>query len=362
MDDNKDIITTGHGPSLPATTTPNPFARSALPSHINAGTVAIEEARAVAEAQGKLVIAKRFPRDSAKAFASIMEVCKRPGLAAIAEYSFPRGTERVTGPSIRLAEELARCWGNIDYGIRELSRKDGVSEMEAYAWDMETNTISSQKFTVRHVRDTRQGQKALNDERDIYELTANMAGRRLRARIMAIMPADIVDAAVHECRKTLAGDNTVPLVDRVRKMVQAFDKLGVTTAMLERRLGHTLSEVLPEEFAELTSIHNGIRDGMSKAGDWFAAADAPQQAAVADINSHIREAATAVPAQTQAKPAAETTPAKPVETTPAKPAEKTAAPVAAKPTDAAPAQQAAQGNNNPANGAPKEQTRNGDFF
>ena len=54
---------------------------------------------------------------------------------------------------IRLAEELARCWGNIDYGLRELSRRAGESEMEAYAWDLETNTMSSQKFTVKHIRE-----------------------------------------------------------------------------------------------------------------------------------------------------------------------------------------------------------------
>ena len=41
--------------------------------------------------------------------------------------------------------------------LRELSRRAGESEMEAYAWDLETNTMSSQKFTVKHIRDTRAG-------------------------------------------------------------------------------------------------------------------------------------------------------------------------------------------------------------
>ena len=134
----------------------NPFARH-LPDHLNAGAVAIESERAIAEAQGKLVIAKRYPRDQARAFTAIMDACKRPGLAEEACYSFPRGGQTVSGPSIRLAEMLAANWGNIDYGIRELSRKEGVSEMEAYCWDLETNTMSSQKFTVRHIRDTRGG-------------------------------------------------------------------------------------------------------------------------------------------------------------------------------------------------------------
>ena len=35
--------------------------------NINQGTVAIEASRAIAEAQGKLVIAKRFPRNEVEA-------------------------------------------------------------------------------------------------------------------------------------------------------------------------------------------------------------------------------------------------------------------------------------------------------
>lgn len=267
----------------------NPFARQAMPQHANAGAVAIEQERAVAEAQGKLVIAKRFPRDEARAFQKAMDACARPSLATVANYSFPRAGQTVAGPSIRLAEELARCWGNIDYGIRELSRKDGVSEMEAYAWDMETNVISSQKFTVRHVRDTRGGGKELTEERDIYELTANMGGRRLRSRILAILPPDLVDAAVQQCRSTLAGNSQEPLADRVRKMVAAFGKLGVPAANIETRLGHTLDQTTADELADMIGIYQSIRDGMTKAADWFnvsqPTAKANDSATVSAINA-----------------------------------------------------------------------------
>ncbi len=252
----------------PVVTAINPFARQ-LEGHINAGTVAVESERAIAEAQGKLVIAKRFPRDQARAYVNIIEACKRPGLAEEACYSFPRGGEVVSGPAIRLAEMLAANWGNVDYGIRELSRKEGVSEMEAYCWDLETNTMSSQKFTVRHIRDTRGGGRALTDERDIYELTANMGARRLRARILAILPADLVQAAVDQCSKTLASGGETPMADRIRGMLTAFKTLGVPAALIEKRLGHSLDNLTGEELADLRKIHNSLRDNMSKLGDWF---------------------------------------------------------------------------------------------
>lgn len=251
-------------PALPT----NPFAVEQR-GHVNAGTVEIEQSRAIAEAQGKLLIAKRFPRDQARAFEQIMQSCSRRGMAETAMYAYPRGGQTISGPSIRLAEELARAWGNMDFGIRELSQRPGESEMEAYCWDVETNVISSQKFTVKHERHTKNGVTRLTDPRDIYELTANQAGRRLRARILAVIPPDLVDAAVERCRQTLAGDTSEPLQDKVRKMLQAFAPFGVTKEHIEGRIGKKLDMILVDEIVELQSIYRSIKDGVYKPSDYF---------------------------------------------------------------------------------------------
>jgi hypothetical protein len=261
-----DVVKTEH--PAPAD---NPFRRGALAEHVNAGAVTIESDRAVAEAQGKLILAKKFPRDEARAYSAIIQACSRRSLAEVSMYAFPRGGQSVTGPSIRLAEELARCWGNMSYGTRELSRKEGVSEMEAFAWDEETNVRSVQQFTVRHIRDTRSGGVRLTDERDIYELTANQAARRLRARILAILPPDIVEAAIEQCRKTVTGASDEPIAARIRKMVVAFAKFGVTAEQIEKRLGHPIDETTPDDIADLTGIFTSLRDGQTKAADWFGA-------------------------------------------------------------------------------------------
>lgn len=269
----------------------NPFARE-HDARTNAGAVAIESSRAIAEAQGKLIIAKRFPRDEARAFEMAMNASKRPGLANEAFYSYKRGNENVSGPSIRLAEELARCWGNLDYGLRELSREDGASEMEAFAWDLETNTRSLQQFTVAHARDTRSaGKKTLTDERDIYEMTANMGARRLRARILAILPKDLVDAAVAECRKTIAGKNDEPMPARVQRVVAKFNGLGVNTKHLESYLQHGLDAMVPDELADLHGIFMAIKDGQAKVADFFAVTLADPTATAADPKPAAAKAA-----------------------------------------------------------------------
>lgn len=238
--------------------------------HLNHGTIAIEEQRAIAEAQGKIIIAKRFPRDRMGAYQQIIETCQRHSFAEKAMYSYPRGGEVIKGPSIRLAEELARAWGNIDFGIRELSEKNGITEVEAYCWDMETNTSSSMKFTVKHERHTKSGVKKLTDPRDIYETMANQAGRRLRSRILSVIPPDLQEAAVAECAKTLSGGNGVPLIDRVKKMLGEFSKLGISKGHIEQRIGKKVESILPDEFTDLIGIYNSIKDGLRKPSDWFA--------------------------------------------------------------------------------------------
>lgn len=239
---------------------------------INQGTVAIEASRAIAEAQGKLVIAKRFPRNEVDAYAKAMEACQRPTMAAKAFYSFPRGGQTVEGPTIRFAEELARCWGNIDYGIKELSQDDGKSEMQAYAWDLETNAQSVQNFTNPHQREQGKKMVKLTTQRDIYENNANMATRRLRSRILAILPSWFVEDAIEECKKTLAGRNDTPLIDRVKKMVVAFAKIGVTQEQIERRLKKKIDTMNADDFVEYTGIFNAIKQGESKIADWFESA------------------------------------------------------------------------------------------
>ena len=106
------------------------------------GILATDQARAVAEVQAALVIAASRPRNELRARDRLLQACQRVNLASGALYQYTRGGTAVSGPSIRLAEAAARAWGNMNYGFRELSRRTGESECEAFAWDLETNTLS----------------------------------------------------------------------------------------------------------------------------------------------------------------------------------------------------------------------------
>lgn len=236
---------------------------------LNRGTVLIEQTRAIAEAQVKLQVAKGSPRDENLALGRLVATCSRPDFAETAMYNFPRAGQNINGPSIRFAEEAARCYGNLEFGMRELAAVEDKTEMQAFAWDLETNVISVQNFAVQHIRETRQGNRVLTSARDIYELNSNQASRRVRSRILAILPPWYISAGIEKVRATLAGDTDQPLEDRIRSMVLRFDRLGVNVKLLEKYLKHSLDETLPEEMADLFAIYQSIKDRTATPADYF---------------------------------------------------------------------------------------------
>ncbi len=257
-----------------AVQTANPFDTGRQVARPGSGAMAdATSQRAIAEVQAAMVIAKRFPRDPIQAMDRILNACTRPSLAEAALYQYSKGGSDVSGPSIRLAEAIAQQWQNIQFGFTELTRgldHDGVaySEVEAYAWDLETNTKRPLVFRVRHWRDTKKGGYAIKDERDIYELVANQAQRRVRACILGVIPGDVVEAAANQCDITLKSKaDTSP--EAVQKMVAAFAAYGVTKEQIEARIQRRVDAIQPAQIVGLKKVYASLRDGMSSPEDWF---------------------------------------------------------------------------------------------
>ena len=242
------------------------------------GNLSTEGVRAIEEVRAAMVIAKQFPRDEMAAADRILQSCQRSTLAESAVYVYPKGGAQVTGPSIRLAEAMARHWGNLQWGMRELSQSNGESIMEAFCWDVQNNSKQVKQFTVPHIRHTRNGQVKLRDPREIYELTANHGARRLRACILAIIPADVTEAAVKQCEMTQQNAAQVD-ADSLKAMVNAFAKIGVTKQQLEARVGHrlTVEATISAELLALRRIWRSINDGMGTTGDYFKATEASEE-------------------------------------------------------------------------------------
>jgi hypothetical protein len=217
----------------------------------------------------------------------ILQDCMRATLAEHATYAYARGGNDISGPSIRLAETIARRWGNLEAGVKELTRRDGVSECMSYAWDLETNYREVKSFTVRHWRDTKLGGYALTDERDIYEAIANVGARRKRACILAVIDGDVIEAAVKQCENTLK-TNVEVTPTTLAAMVEKFGEYGVTKEHIEQRIQRRLDAITPAQVVQLRRIYNSLRDGMSEPREWF---DSPAVSTSAEGNDAAGAAA-----------------------------------------------------------------------
>ncbi len=224
---------------------------------------AIEQARAVAEVQAAIVVAQQVPRSMQRAIEEMRDSCRQQALAERSFFRYSRAGSAVTGPTVHLARELARCFGNVQYGIAELRRDDvkGESEMQAFAWDVERNTRNSNTFVVPHARDTKNGRKPIVDLRDVYENNANMGARRLREAIFAILPTWFTEEAKDLCTATLRDGGGKPLAQRIADAVKLYEGIGVTVDQLEQKQGRARDKWTEHDMAAIGVAFKSIQRG-----------------------------------------------------------------------------------------------------
>lgn len=247
---------------------------SAIPSGGNPASQAteIEQSRAIAEVKAAVVVAQQVPRDTRRAEAEMRDTC---GRMAMANQAFYQVQNRGTGPSIHLMRELARIWGNIDYGVKELRRDDerGYSEVLAWSWDVQCNTRSTRTFIVPHARMKSGRRQELTDLSDIYLNNQNTGARAVRETIASILPRWYTESAQDICRQTLEHGEGEPLPARIEKMVAVFRALGVTEAQMEAKIGKKRGAWDAGDVAQMGITYTSItRDGLDKSEAFPAAA------------------------------------------------------------------------------------------
>lgn len=272
------------------TTVANPF-KTQEPAQSKSVLGSVLQTKAAAEVQAAVFLAKQFPRDQVAACDRILNACQRSSLAKNAMYEYNRGGSVIKGPSIKLVEVIAANWGNIQYGTRELERNENESVMQAYAWDLETNTHHAIEFVVPHKMKAKGDFKTLDDPRDIYENVANMGSRRVRACILRVIPSDVVESAVDQCNKTLKA--SVDITDESMKILLAkFKEFNISKSQIEKRIQRRFETIQPGQWISLRSIYASLIDGMSVPEDWFQPEESEEVSTAASVVAQAAKKAT----------------------------------------------------------------------
>lgn len=219
-----------------------------------------------AEVDQQIRTAKHFPRDL-KRFRNNAEafVAQSEEVASSCIYSLPRGGKEIKGPSVRLAEIVAQCWGNLHCAMRIVDVGPRTITAQAVAWDLESNVkITSE--VKRSIVD-RYGKRY---SEDMIIVTGNAAASiALRNAIFKVIPRAIVDPIYATAVQVALGE-AKSLNERRTKMFDVFSKMGVTKEKVLTLLGHTDEiQITRDDIESLIGIRNAIKDGAAKIEDYF---------------------------------------------------------------------------------------------
>lgn len=214
------------------------------------------------------VLARQFPRDTAVVEQNLEVSCKRPGFAWVAQYSFPRAGKPIVGPSVNLAREFARLWGNIICQVEIVRDDDDTMQLRGWAWDLETNVFWAEDDIFKKLIERKQKGGGTYwkkpDERDMRELKNRRGAILERNCLLRILPRDMVEEAQVICEKTKQSEASKDPKANIKVMLEKFQEVGVTAKMLGQYLGHSASECTPKEITTLRSIYQSLRDGNSE--------------------------------------------------------------------------------------------------
>lgn len=267
------------------------------------GTMLANLARAEIDVQ--ITTAKQYPR-SLKAFKQqAMEMATLDeDTAASMFYVLPRAGKKIEGPSIRMAEVVGSCFGNLRYGARIVDVGDEFLTAQGACHDLEKNIAIT--YDVRRRITNKQGVKF---NADMVQTTGNAAmSIALREAIFRVVPRALYKNIVDEAKLVSVG-NAATMSEKRHKAFDWFAKAGAPQAKVLEFLGRAgIDDVTIDDLITLRGMVTSIKDGELTVDEIFAKHETPAaKARKSDLNDKLQPKA-AVP---EAGPKMDASPAKP---------------------------------------------------
>jgi len=240
--------------------------------------VAAVATKARAEIEAGYIMARKFPRNEDNARVKVLKTCANIKFAESAKYKKPIGNTAIIGPSIRLAEEMARQWGNIRLETSVLYEDKERRIIQVVAIDLESGLTSNVQAIIEKTveRKNAAGRTVISERINsfkekisIVEATedevltkANALSSKLRRNlILQLIPTYLLQDALAEVDRVVKlGIKDNP--DKARhEVADNFAKLNIFPSDIEQYLGHPLPQVTADELVDLKQIFSAIRDG-----------------------------------------------------------------------------------------------------
>lgn len=242
-----------------------------------------------AEFDIQITTAKRFPRNVKKSILDVRDMALRDDdSASKCYYVLPRkakdGQKKdIVGPSVRLAEIVAKSYGNLRVGTRVMDIGERDVTVQAVCHDLETNLAVSVEVKRRI---TYKDGTRYND--DMIFMTANAASSiAYRNAVLRVVPSPIWESVFHEAmepKKAVGKD----ISQNTTKALETFIKMGVSTEQILFRLGRkAVQDVTSQDIVELRGIYTAIQEGTATLDEVFGETNTVKQNI--DLSMPIRE-------------------------------------------------------------------------
>ncbi len=215
----------------------------------------------------RVATARNYPRSMAKFKANASTLIREDvEVARAAEYAKPIGGGVARGPSIRLLEIAALCWGNLDDGMVEAIVEDKSVRVTWYAYDLERNN-RSEGYSSCSILD-KYGHRY---KQHLIETTVlATASKARRNALEKVIPKAFLKDLL-KVAKEVADGQREPLDVTRRKTLDFFARsYKVQPDQIFARLGITGEDDITEEHIDdLRAIATSLKDAESKVDEWF---------------------------------------------------------------------------------------------
>lgn len=201
--------------------------------------------------------AKQYPRDLKKVLQNILFLATQDkDTADNCFYAITSEDKIIRGASIRLAEIITTCYGNIRSSAKMISNDGKIITVQGACWDLENNVAYSIDV-VRSIID--KSGKPFSEERQILESMA-ACSIALRNAIFKVVPLAITARIQNEIKQITLG-KAADFETTRKEITSHFMSLGITEKQILSLFGKKAGEELtPDDVFDLRGIRTAIKE------------------------------------------------------------------------------------------------------
>ena len=223
--------------------------------------------------------AKQYPRDIEAALSKIIKLGTiDTETAEDCFYALRRGGDLIEGESVRLAEIIAACWGNLRVQTRIVGNDGRQITAIGICHDLESNLAVSVEVKRRITDKT--GRTFSND---LQTLTGNAASSiAFRNAVLKVVPKAVTKKAVEEIKDVAVG-KAFDLEDKRNRAIDFFKSLNVSEQQLLQYLKiNSIEEIQKDQIFELRGLVTAIKEGTTTVEETFQKLKQPTQSKKVD--------------------------------------------------------------------------------